>query len=35
MGSGQAQDGRWKVGTYRVEILIDWDKFAEGSFTIE
>jgi hypothetical protein len=35
MGYGWVQPGRWKVGTYRVEILIDGVKFAEGSFTIE
>jgi Domain of unknown function (DUF3859) len=34
MGYGWVQPGRWKLGTYRMEILIDGVKFAEGSFTI-
>jgi proteasome lid subunit RPN8/RPN11 len=34
-GWGWEQPGMWKLGTYRVEILIDGVKFAEGSFTIE
>jgi hypothetical protein len=35
LGRGWEEPGWWKVGTYRVEILIDGVKFAEGSFTIE
>ena len=34
-GLGGAKPGFWTPGTYRVEILIDGVKFAEGSFTIE
>ena len=34
-GTGWAEPGHWKLGTYRVVILIDGIKFAEGSFTIE
>ena len=33
--SGWDVPGRWKLGTYRVEILIDGGEFAKGSFTIE
>jgi hypothetical protein len=33
--SGWDDAGRWTPGPYRVEILINGVKFAEGSFTIE
>ena len=34
-GFGWPEAGRWKTGTYRMEILIDGVTFAVGSFTIE
>jgi hypothetical protein len=34
-GRSWEEPGHWEPGTYRIEILIDGVKFAEGSFTIE
>ena len=34
-GLGWADPGHWQCGTYRLEILMDGVKFAEGLFVIE